>query len=68
MELEGHPTQDIVDELQRRGGLVYQGADSGPEPEALELARHRKSRTQGMWVFLPSEAYDTGVDDEPPIP
>jgi hypothetical protein len=68
VELEGHPTQDIVDELQRRGGLVYEGTDSGPEPEALELARHRKKPTRGVWVFLPSGAYDTGFDDEPPIP
>ena len=67
MELEGHPTQDLVEELQRRGGLAYPGNDSGPKPETLELARHRKEATPGVWLFLPAEAYETGVDDEPPL-
>jgi hypothetical protein len=67
VELEGHPTQDLVEELQRRGGLAYPGSDSGPEPESLELPRRRKDRKAGVWLFLPAEAYDTGLDDEPPV-
>lgn len=66
MELEGHPTQDLVDELQQRGGLLYQGTDAGPDSGALELARHRKERERGVWLFLPVQAYDTGLDDIPP--
>lgn len=65
MELEGHPTQDIVEELQRRGGLAYSGDDSGPDDESLELARHRKVHERGMWLFLPPGAYETGLDEIP---
>lgn len=67
MEPEGHPTQDLVDELQNRGGLLYPGTDAGPDPEALELARRRPHHERGVWLFLPTEAYETGVDDGPPI-
>ncbi|MGH2811410.1 MAG: hypothetical protein ACRDI1_01685 [Actinomycetota bacterium] len=67
MELDGHPTQDIVDELQRRGALAYRGTESGPDPDSLELARHRKNPNAGIWLFLPREAYETGMDEEPPL-
>lgn len=67
MEPDGHPTQDLVEELQRRGGLAYPGTDAGPDSEALELARHRRQHERGVWLFLPREAYETGVDDEPPL-
>lgn len=66
MEPEGHPTQDLVDELQRRGGLIFAGTDAGPDPDSLELAKHRKEHTGGVWLFLPSQAYETGFDDVPP--
>lgn len=67
MEPEGHPTQDLVEELQRRGGLVYPGTDGGPDSESLELAKHRRQRRRGVWLFLPIEAYETGVDEPPPL-
>lgn len=66
MEPEGHPTQDLVEELQRRGGLVYPGTDAGPEADSLELAIRRKDHRQGVWLFLPTEAYETGFDEIPP--
>lgn len=65
MELDGHPTQDIVEELERRGALVYPGTDAGPNPEALELPRHRASHERGVWIYLPRAAYETGLDEEP---
>lgn len=68
MELDGHPTQDIVEELQRRGALLYPGTSTGPDPEHLRLARHRENRESGLWLFLPRGAYDTGFDEAPPIP
>ena len=68
MELEGHPTQDLVEELQRRGGIAYPGSDAGPDDESLEMARHRKSARPGLWIYLPREAYETEIDEEPPIP
>jgi hypothetical protein len=67
MEPEGHPTQDLVDELQRRGGLIFGGTDAGPDPDNLEFARHRQEHKRGVWLFLPAEAYETGFDDLPPV-
>lgn len=67
MEPEGHPTQDLVEELQRRGGLLYSGTDSGPDPDSLEVARHKEEQRRGVWLFLPTQAYDTGLDEPPPI-
>lgn len=66
MELEGHPTQDLVDELTRRGGLLYRGTDTGPDAEALEIAKHRQTHEAGFWLFLPSRAYETEIDELPP--
>ncbi|MGH7425674.1 MAG: hypothetical protein ACREJP_05860 [Candidatus Methylomirabilales bacterium] len=67
MELEGHPTQDLVEELERRGGMVYPGNETGPDPEHLTLARHRAEHEPGVWVYLPKEAYDTGFDEKIPF-
>lgn len=66
MEPEGHPTQDLIDELQKRGGVIFAGTEAGPDPDALELARKRQGRKRGVWLFLPPEAYETGFDDFPP--
>jgi hypothetical protein len=65
MELEGHPTQDLIDELESRGALPYRGTEAGPDPEALELPRHRKRPEVGMWLFVPRGAYETGLDEPP---
>jgi len=66
MELEGHPTQDVVEELQRRGGLIHPGSSTGPDAKALELARPRDAVEPGIWLFLPNSAYDTQIDEGPP--
>lgn len=65
MELEGHPTQDIVEELERRGALAHPGTEAGPDPETLEIARRKGHAERGLWLFLSKETYDTGVDEEP---
>lgn len=67
MELDGHPTQDIVEELERRGAVVYPGTDAGPDPRHLELPRRRAAHERGLWLFLPRGAYDTGIDELPPL-
>lgn len=63
MELDGHPTQDIVEELQKRGARVFKGNEAGPDRP--ELKPREDLRRQGVWVFLPREAYETGFDDSP---
>lgn len=63
MELEGHPTQDIVDELRRRGALEYEGTAGGPNAEQLRFAQHGRPDEPGSWLFLPSTAYETGLDE-----
>lgn len=66
MELDGHPTQDIVEELQRRGAAVYPGTTSGPDTQSLELAR-KQLQEDGLWLFLPPTVYETEIDEPPAI-
>ncbi len=63
MELEGHPTRDMLEELQARGALVYPGTSSGPDPERLRMTLPRETNEQGLWLFLPGQAFNTGFDE-----
>ncbi|MEA2452949.1 MAG: hypothetical protein QOG04_1659 [Actinomycetota bacterium] len=65
MEIEGHPTQDIVEELSRRGAIRADGTSSGPNPEALRFIQETMGDVRGSWMFLPRETYLTGMDEVP---
>jgi hypothetical protein len=65
MEIEGHPTEDMILELERRGGLRVAGSSSGPNVNALRFVSERFDDAAGFWMFLPNEAYQTGMDDIP---
>jgi hypothetical protein len=65
MEIDGHPTQDILDELQRRGALPAPGTSAGPSPDALSFIAERHPDGSGFWLFLPFEAFETGFDEIP---
>ncbi|MDQ3878463.1 MAG: hypothetical protein M3290_08975 [Actinomycetota bacterium] len=65
MEIDGHPTQDLVDELIRRGGLRAEGTASGPRVESLRFIAERLDDASGFWLFLPFETFDTGLDEIP---
>lgn len=65
MEIEGHPTQDLVEELENRGALRAAGSTDGPNPDALTFLRERHGGASGVWLFLPAEAYNTGFDEIP---
>ena len=65
MEIDGHPTQDLVDELVRRRAMQAAGTSAGPNLEALRFIADRHDDAQGLWIFLPSQAFLTGVDDIP---
>jgi hypothetical protein len=59
MELAGHPTQDLLEELIDRGALPVDGNRSGPMLEGLaELPAG-----DGAWLWIPARVFDTGVDD-----
>jgi len=61
MELEGHPTQDLLEELEKRGCVRAPGTGAGPE-----LDRSASGRTElGLWLFIPPEAFDTEIDEKP---
>jgi hypothetical protein len=64
MEVDGHPTQDMVDELIRRGARMHLGTSLGPQ--SLEV-RGELSIEKGLWLFLPERAYDTDIDEPPPL-
>lgn len=65
MEIDGHPTQDIIEELERRGAMRVDGTSAGPKTDALRFLTERLGEAPGFWLFLPYEAYLTGVDDLP---
>lgn len=61
MELEGHPTHDLVEELTRRGAITTPGSGAGPD-EPLHGHPER-----GLWLFVPRTAYETEIDEVPNI-
>ena len=63
MEMDGHPTHDLVVELENRGARAYPGTASGPDPEHLKLEERRGSDEIGLWLYLPPDAYNTGFDE-----
>lgn len=65
MEIEGHPTQDLIEELERRGALRLDGSSSGPSPDTIRFVLERAGDVQGFWLFLPLQAFDTGFDQVP---
>lgn len=66
MEVDGHPTQDLIDELERRGAQPLRGSSSGPRVDALRFLTEREGGdTPGLWLFLPSQAFDTEIDEIP---
>lgn len=65
MEIDGHPTQDLIEELERRGSLRLNGTSSGPDQEALRFLTDKAPDLKGLWLFLPEETWQTGFDDLP---
>ena len=66
MEIEGHPTQDLVEELERRGAIRIEGDIEGPRSDALRFLAEQLDSGRGFWVFLPHSSFMTGFD-EPPL-
>ncbi|HEX2240577.1 MAG TPA: hypothetical protein VHJ82_05500 [Actinomycetota bacterium] len=66
MEIDGHPTQDLVEELERRGALKVEGGSGGPNVQALRFLTEKLEGTAGFWLFLPNETFLTGFDEPPP--
>lgn len=66
MEIDGHPTQDIIEELERRGAVRISGSVAGPEPESLRFIAESRGDSDGMWLFLPRMAFLTDIDE--PLP
>jgi hypothetical protein len=65
LEIEGHPTQDLIEELERRGASRIEGTSEGPQPESVRFIAERMEDAAGFWLFLPYKAFLTGVDDVP---
>lgn len=67
MEVDGHPTQDLLEELERRGAARVLGDTSGPRPEAVAFLTERFGQADGFWMFLPRETFMTGLDEIPQL-
>lgn len=65
MEIEGHPTEDLIEELERRGAVRVAGSASGPRPDGLRFVTDRLGDAAGLWVFLPRDTFMTGFDEVP---
>ena len=65
MEIEGHPTQDLIDELQERGAIRAEGTGAGPRVDSLRFVTEKVGDEPGIWLFLPRETFLTGVDETP---
>jgi len=63
VEIDGHPTEDMLEELERRGALRLEGSASGPPADARRFLEERLGETPGVWLFLPRAAFDTGFDE-----
>ena len=66
MEIDGHPTQDLIEELERRGAIRIDGTSAGPHEESVRFVAERLGEATGFWLFLPYETFMTGVDEVPP--
>ncbi len=67
MEIDGHPTQDIIEELEQRGAIRMHGTTAGPRDDTLRfLTEQNPQERGGIWLFLPEEVFQTGLD-EPPL-
>lgn len=67
MELDGHPTHDLVGELQTRGASMFPGTGTGPDSRYLDQQPAVDPQQRGIWLFLPPEVYNTGFDEPPPL-
>jgi hypothetical protein len=65
MEIDGHPTQDLIEELERRGALRLDGTTSGPSAVALRFLAEGDDHGPGFWLFLPHKTFLTGFDEPP---
>lgn len=66
MEIDGHPTQDILEELEQRGAVRMYGTSAGPRVETLRfLSEQNPQEVNGSWLFLPDQVFDTGMDEGP---
>ncbi|CAN5858743.1 hypothetical protein BH23ACT12_BH23ACT12_22770 [soil metagenome] len=63
MEIEGHPTQDIIDELVRRGARIVPGDSTGPDPSSVTETVPQR----GFWLYVSEQTYDTEIDEDPPL-
>ncbi|MGH2698285.1 MAG: hypothetical protein ACRDJL_03685 [Actinomycetota bacterium] len=66
MEIDGHPTQDLIEELERRGAMRVGGTSAGPSPDTLRFVLERVGDVTGFWMFVPPQTFLTGVDEIPP--
>ena len=67
MEIDGHPTQDLIEELERRGAIRVDGTSVGPSPDAVRFVAERTGEVTGSWLFVPPRTFYTGVDEVPPV-
>jgi hypothetical protein len=65
MEIDGHPTQDLVEELENRGAVKIPGTTAGPDESSLRSLADAAPGVAGSWLFLPRQTYATGFDEIP---
>lgn len=57
----------MIEELEQRGAVRMHGTTAGPRVDTLRfLTEQTPGEVPGIWLFLPGEVFQTGVD-EPPL-
>ena len=63
MEVDGHPSQDMLEELETRGAVRAWGSTRGPNADAVRFVLERLGDAEGLWLFLPGEVFQTDIDE-----
>lgn len=56
----------MIEELEQRGAIRLLGSSAGPRVDSLRfLTEQHPAEIPGIWLFLPEETFQTGLDESP---
>lgn len=56
----------MLEELEQRGAVRMHGSSAGPRVDTLRfLTGQNPEEVPGIWLFLPEQTFQTGVDESP---
>lgn len=56
----------MIEELEQRGAVRMHGSSAGPRVDTLRfLTEQNPEEVPGIWLFLPEQTFQTGLDESP---